>query len=148
MSRIPTCAWLYVTRTMSNSSSLCGYSSRKRALTASRAWSKNQAGKRAKKKNSLKMIVCTVSVRFVCVTFYLDKGESRSRGEGFVLVFNLVSQILLHSLLLKHLLLMLRPKQDAGRNSNSHCVLRLWLQRKTETGRDNDNMARNRKKGR
>lgn len=37
MRRIPTCAWLYVTKTMSNSSSLCGYSSRRRAFTVSSA---------------------------------------------------------------------------------------------------------------
>lgn len=60
--------------------------------------------------------------------FNLDKWESGSRGEGFVFVFDLVSQILLHSFLLKHLLFPLSPKQDPRRNGDGHCVLWLWLQ--------------------
>lgn len=73
--------------------------------------------------------VCTLMSLWVGVTFYFDKGERGPGGEGFVLVCDLVSQILLHPLLLEHLLLALRPEQDARGNGDSHCVLWLWLQK-------------------
>lgn len=60
--------------------------------------------------------------------FNLDKRKSGSGSEGFIFVLDLVSQVLLHSLLLEHLLLALGPKQDTGRDSYGHSVFRLWLQ--------------------
>lgn len=134
MSRIPTCAWLYVTKTMSNSSSLCGYSSRSRVFTASRACQIT-----AVSKTFFFFFTVFVKSASLCLCdFNLDKRESGSRGEGFVFVLDLVSQILLHSFLLKHLLLPLGPKQDPRRNGDGHCVLWLRLQKKrrdeTETG--------------
>lgn len=74
--------------------------------------------------------VFVMSVSLCLCDFNLDKRESGSRGEGFIFMFDLVSQILLHSFLLKHLLLPLSPKQDPRRNSDGHCVLWLWLQKK------------------
>lgn len=88
-----------------------------------------------------------MSVRVCLCDFNLDEGESGSRGEGFILVFNLVSQVLLHSFLLKHLLLALSPKQDPRGNSDGHCVLWLWLQKKRHQ-RENGVTVRNRRKGR
>ena len=43
--------------------------------------------------------------------FDLDEGESGSGGKGFILMFDLVSQILFNALLLEHLLLPLSSKQ-------------------------------------
>lgn len=57
----------------------------------------------------------------------LDEGKSWSRGEGFVFVLDLVPQVLLHSLLLKHLLLPLGPKQHPRGNGDGDGVLRLRL---------------------
>lgn len=66
----------------------------------------------------------------------LDEGEGWSRGEGFVFVLDLVSQVLLHSLLLEHLLLPLGPKQDPRGNGDGDGVLRLRLriERREEDG--------------
>lgn len=123
ISRIPTCAWLYVTRTMSNSSSLCGYRTRKRAFTAS-----NACGGKVTVSNS-KLCVSSVTVQRFRLNWHvnLDEGEGRSRGEGFVLVLDLVPQVLLHSLLLEHLLLPLGPKQDPRGDGDGDGVLRLRL---------------------
>lgn len=74
------------------------------------------------------------------MTFHLDEGEGGSRGEGFVLVFDLVPQILLHAFLLKHPLLQLGAEQDARRDRHGHGVLWLWLRgrkKKTENTMDN-----------
>lgn len=76
--------------------------------------------------------------------FNLDKGESRPRSKGFVLMFNLVSQIFLHTFLLKHLLLPFSPEQDPRGNSYSHCVLWLRLQ-KTKVKVDNGKTKMNKK---
>ena len=64
--------------------------------------------------------------------FNLDEGESRSRGEGLVLMFDLEPQILLYAVLLKHLLLPLGPKQDSRRDGNGHCVFWFWLPKKRQ----------------
>lgn len=64
--------------------------------------------------------------------FNLDKWESGSRGEGFILVFDLVSQVFLHAVLLKHFLLPLRSEQDPRGDGDCHCVLRLRLQPQNE----------------
>lgn len=88
-----------------------------------------------------KKVKCSVmSVRVRLRDCNLDEGESGSRGEGLILVLNLVSQVLLHSLLLKHLLLALGPKQDPRGDGDGHCVLWLWLQRKRHE-RENGVMA-------
>lgn len=129
MSRIPTCAWLYVTNTMSKSSSLCGYSSRSRVFTASRACQMN-GNSQQKAKYYLKNLDC-----FVC-DCNLDKWESGSRGKRFVFVFNLVSQIFFHPFLLKDLLLPLSPKQDPRRNGDGYCVFWLWLQKEKSRHRN------------
>lgn len=67
--------------------------------------------------------------------FNLDKRESGPRGKRLVLVFYLVSQILLHSLLFEHLLLALRPEQDPRRHGDGDRVLWPGLRRHTGTGR-------------
>lgn len=59
--------------------------------------------------------------------FYFDKGERRPRGEGFVLMLDLVPQVLFYSFLLKHLLLALGAEQHAGGNCNGDGVLGLGL---------------------
>lgn len=63
-----------------------------------------------------------------CLDSHLDEGEGGPRGKGLMLVFNLVPEVLLHSLLLEHLLLLLGPEQDPGRHGDGHCVLWLRLQ--------------------
>lgn len=77
--------------------------------------------------------------------FNLDEGERRSRGEGFVLVFDLVPQILLDSFLLKHLLLPLSPKQDSRGNGDGHSVL--WLGLHEDRDKRENGMMQNRRKG-
>lgn len=66
--------------------------------------------------------------------FDLDKGESRSGGKGFVLMFNLVSQILFNALLLEHPLLFLSSKQHPRWNCNGYCVFWLGLQIENKDG--------------
>lgn len=91
------------------------------------------------------MLSFNTSVSVCWCDFNLDEGESRSRGEGFGLVFDLVPQILLHSFLLEHLLLPLSPKQDPRGDGDGHRVLRLWLQK--EKNKIEDGMMRKRKTG-
>lgn len=77
MSRIPTCAWLYVTKTMSNSSSLCGYSSRSRVFTASRACQITAVSKTFF--FSLYLLCLRV---YVCVTLTLTNGKAGPGAKG------------------------------------------------------------------
>lgn len=134
ISRIPTCAWLYVTSTMSNSSSLCGYRSRKRAFTASSACQSTVSVSnwtRSLSHLSVQVLALLALSGQISRSINLDERESWSGGEGFVFMLDLVPQVLLHSLLLKHLLLPLRPKQDPGGNGDGDGVL--WLRLREET---------------
>lgn len=79
MSRIPTWAWLYVTKTMSKSSSLWGYSSLRRTLTVSRAcWGSEtvtyEEVKKLKKSHSKPMQICA--------TLTLTKGKAGPGAKG------------------------------------------------------------------
>lgn len=67
--------------------------------------------------------------------FNLDEGERGSRSEGFVLVLDLVGQVLLHPLLLENLLLAVGAEQDARGDGDGHCVLRLRLPNNKQTNK-------------
>lgn len=67
--------------------------------------------------------------------FNLDEGERGSRSEGFVLVLDLVGQVLLHPFLLEDLLLAFGAEQDAGGDGDGHRVLRLWLPYNKQTNK-------------